>query len=62
MKNTLQHIWKNAPIYLAIVLVVMNALIDSGYVTLPDTAVALINAILAGLGLGVLHVRQQKAL
>jgi hypothetical protein len=60
MKNTLQHIWKNAPIYLGIILVIVNALIDSGTIALPTHLAFLINAILAAFGLGVLHVRQQS--
>jgi len=62
MKNTLKSFWTQAPFWVGVVLVIVNSLVDSGYISLPDTTATFVNAILAAFGLGVLHIRQQRSL
>jgi hypothetical protein len=59
MKDTLKKIWSHAPAYLAVLLVVINALIDAGVLTIPDHVLTLINAVLLASGVGIIHGRQQ---
>lgn len=61
MNALLNNIRVHLPAYLAVALVVVNALIDSGNLVLPPHLLDVVNAVLAALGLGVLHVRQQAA-
>lgn len=49
------------PVYIGGVLVILNALIDAGDLSLPAHLVSVVNAVLTLAGLGVLHVRQQKS-
>lgn len=51
------YIKTHFPLIVGIALVVVNALVDQGYITLSGHVAALINAILAALGFGVLHYR-----
>lgn len=46
---------------LGIALVVTNVLIDQGVITLSDQATNVVNALLAAVGLGVLHRRQVRS-
>lgn len=61
VKRVLENVRVHLPAYLAVALVVVNALIDSGNLVLAPHVLDVVNAVLAALGLGVLHVRQQKA-
>lgn len=60
MKQTLNYLKLHLPYVLGVVLIVVNYLIDNNYLSVGDKTTGLINAVLAALGLGVLHYRQQK--
>lgn len=60
MKDYINFIKAHSPIVLAVALVVVNALIDAGYVHLPQNVVDTVNVVLAAGGLTVLHVRQKQ--
>lgn len=60
VQNIVNQLKIHAPIVLAVLLVLVNALIDSGFVSLPQNLVDTINVVLAAGGLTVLHVRQNK--
>jgi hypothetical protein len=62
MKAFLANVWVHMPIYISIALIVLNSLIDQNVISVPGSLTILINALLAAAGLGILHVRQQKAL
>lgn len=59
MTAFLAHIKKHIPGYLSIALVVVNALLANGTIHLSVHVVAVVDAVLAALGIGILHVRQQ---
>lgn len=58
IKAILRELRVHAPYIIAVVLVCMNALIANGDITIAPHTLDLINAVLAALGLGVLHKRQ----
>jgi hypothetical protein len=60
MRKAFDSIRLHFPAYVAIVLVLVNTLIDTGTLTIAPHTLYVLNAILAALGLGVLHVRQLK--
>lgn len=62
MKAIYNHISKNLPVYIGVVLIVANGLIDAGVIVLPVNAELVINAVLSAAGFGVLHIRQQASL
>lgn len=59
MDKVLANVKQHLPYYAAGLLVVVNALVDGGYITIPQKPASFISAVLAALGLGVLHYRQQ---
>lgn len=61
MQKVLSNIKAHLPYYIGIVLVVVNALVDNGTLSVSNHAANLINAILAAFGLGVLHYRSASA-
>jgi len=61
IKKVFENVRVHSPAYLAVALVIVNALIDSGNLVLAPHVLDVVNAVLAALGLGVLHVRQQRS-
>ncbi len=62
MNQVLLNIKSHLPVYVGIAIVIVSSLQDQGILHLSNGAVTIINAVLAALGLGVLHVRQQAAM
>jgi len=60
MKALLNYLKLHLPYLLGVALVVVNYLVDNGYININAKAAGLASAILGALGLGVLHSRQQK--
>lgn len=60
LKKILSSVRTHLPAYLAVALVVVNVLIDNGTLVIPPHALDVVNAVLAALGLTVLHVRQSS--
>lgn len=58
MKKVLDYLNAHLPIVIGVVLVVVNSLIDTGYLAIPSNLVSVINAVLAALGFAVLHARK----
>lgn len=61
MNKLLANFKTHLPGYVAIALVVVNALEQAGTLSLNTKVVVVINAVLAAFGLGVLHLRQQNS-
>lgn len=59
MNNIINQIKTHSPAYIAVALVVLNALEQSGTISLNVKLVVAVNAVLAAFGLGVIHFRQQ---
>ena len=59
MKNIIKSISTHLPAYIAVALVVVNALEQAGTISLSTKVVVVVNALLAAFGLGLLHIRQQ---
>jgi len=59
MQTLLKQLRTHLPYVIGVVLVVANALVANGDLTLSNHAVDVVNALLSAFGLGVLHKRQQ---
>lgn len=55
MKNAVNYVLHHLPLIVAAILVAVNYLIDSGSLVLAPHTLDLVNAVLAGAGLGSLH-------
>lgn len=57
MQKALAHYIRLVPVAAPVVLVVVQALVDNGYLSLSSHMLALLNAVLVSLGLHALHLR-----